>query len=84
MHESLNRDSGMTEGREGIPGQGPGERWRKRERSKRKGERVCVMTIVIFVMSGVASSHAFGVRCTLLRSVPHSVAPHTSLTPRKV
>lgn len=65
-----------TEGREGTPGQGPGERWRKRERREKKGERVCVMTIVIFVMSGVASSHAFGVRYTLFYALSHTLRLH--------
>lgn len=70
-------------GREGTPGQGPRERWRKRERREGKGERVCVMTIVIFVMSRVANSHAFGVRYTLLGFVPHSEAPHVRPVPGK-
>lgn len=65
----------MTEGGRAYQDKGrerEGGRGRAREK---KGERVCVMTIVIFVMNRVSSSHAFGVRYTLLRSVPHSHIP---------
>lgn len=77
MHESLNRDSGVTEGGRAYQDKDcererEGERQEGRVREeRRRGERVCVMTIVIFVMNGTANSHAFGVRSTLLKPLQH-------------